>query len=235
MVTRERKAILFGDYTNAPYHPLQNVEAEVIRALSGSFGIEASEEADVLISSSNPDVDLFISYADRWSGTVTDEQADALLSFIRGGGGLLSLHCGICLASHPRLLPLFGGRFVSHPAFQPLAYSPAGPSAAEQAELAESAGGESADGRTLAALRASLQPFVIDEEPYVYELTEAPQGDREVLLHYAFEGQLYPALWTQTYGQGRIVNVQPGHTAQALSLPAVQQLLTAAAKWAARR
>ncbi|MNF96425.1 Trehalose utilization [compost metagenome] len=203
------------------------------------FSVETSEDAAVLVSSLSSDVDLFLSYADRWSETVTDEQADALLSFIQGGGGLLSLHCGISLATHPKLRPLFGGRFVSHPEFQPLAYSPAGPSAAEQAELAESAGGEAAeggaaDGRTLAALRASLQPFVIDEEPYMYEFADAPQGDREVLLYYAFEGQLYPALWTQTYGRGRIVNVQPGHTAQALQHPAVQRMLASAAKWAAR-
>jgi len=231
VVTKEtglRRAVLLGDYTNAPYHPLQNVEAEIVGTLGGAFQIEVTENAEALVSDLTPDAALFISYADRWSGTVTDEQAEALLSFVRGGGGLLSLHSGVSLANHPKLLPLFGGRFVSHPPYQPLAFSPAGPSAAELAE------GEAADSRTLSALRASLQPFVLDEEPYLYELAEAPEGGREVLLYYAFEGQLYPALWTQTYGQGRIVNVMPGHTVQSLQHPAVRRMLAAAAEWAAR-
>ncbi|GFN29918.1 hypothetical protein PCURB6_01780 [Paenibacillus curdlanolyticus] len=272
---KRRQAIIFGDYTNAPYHPLHQVEAEIVCALGSTFSTESTENARALETGLSPEVDLLVSYADRWSVTLTDEQADALLAFVHGGGGLLSLHCGISLANHPRLTALFGGRFVSHPDFQPLAYVPAGASITDfsfggishagalegrvtegvphtrlsagetslelQRALDQPTGLASGEAtsdadrrRSLSELRASLQPFMLAEEPYLYEFVECPQGDRDVLLYYTLEGQLYPALWTQTYGQGRIVNIQPGHTAQSLQHPAVQQLLAAAANWAAR-
>ncbi|EFM11173.1 conserved hypothetical protein [Paenibacillus curdlanolyticus YK9] len=224
-----RRVILFGDYTSAPYHPLQGMDKEVINLLGDAYRVDPCEDSVVLIAGLSNQVDVLISYADRWTSTLTEGQVDGMLAFVQGGGGLVSLHCGISLANHERLLPLFGAKFVGHPEFQPLSFS-----------VAAGVGGAShADGRDVQpvdqSLAASLEPFVLAEEPYQYAFADAPNGDRTVLLDYEYEGELYPAVWTQTYGQGRVINVMPGHTVESLQHPAVQKLLIAAVEWAARR
>lgn len=232
MVKGMGKAILLGD-VEAPYHPLNGVDQEVEAILAPSFSVESIVAYGSALAGQSLDADVMISYADRWFDTLTDEQADGLLAYVWEGGGLVSLHCGVSLARHERLLPLFGASFTGHPPFQPLKFVPAVAfDGADGNEIEESSDAEGAD--RFAALFAAIELFELAEEPYQYAFTDAPNGDREVLLHYEHEGELYPAVWTQTYGLGRIINVMPGHTADSLRHPAVQRLLKAAAEWAAR-
>ncbi|PWV97282.1 hypothetical protein DFQ01_12213 [Paenibacillus cellulosilyticus] len=221
-------AVLIGD-VDAPYHPLNAVEQEVAAILAASFNVESVVDYGEWLAGESLDADVIISYADRWTEKLAEEPADGLLAYVWEGGGLVSLHCGISLANHERLLPLFGARFTGHPPFQPLKFAPSveGAGEAEEAVAAEGA-------NRFTALLAAIEPFELDEEPYRYEFADAPNGDREVLLQYEHEGTLYPAVWTQSYGLGRIINVMPGHTVESLRHPAVQRLLLAATKWAAR-
>ncbi|MWC30303.1 ThuA domain-containing protein [Paenibacillus sp. MMS18-CY102] len=239
-----RRVVLFGDYTSPPYHPLQGIDKEAIQLLGSAYRVDACEDSDVFVAGLSSQVDVLISYADRWTSTLTNEQADGLLAFVQGGGGLVSLHCGISLANHDRLLPLFGAKFVGHPEFQPLSFSVAAGARTVSNEEAHEGheGGVDHAGYTGneghpsdQQLEASLAPFVLAEEPYQYAFVDAPNGDRTVLMHYEYEGELYPAVWTQTYGQGRVINVMPGHTVESLQHPAVQKLLVAAVEWASRR
>ena len=41
--------------------------------------------------------DGVISYLDDWDHAMSDEEADALENYVRGGGALLVLHNGICI------------------------------------------------------------------------------------------------------------------------------------------
>lgn len=227
MVKGIGRAVLLGD-VEAPYHPVQAVEQDAAAILAPSFSVETIVEYGAALEGQPLDANVIISYADQWAEKLTEEQADGLLAYVSEGGGLVALHCGISLANHERLLPLFGARFTGHPPFQSLKFVPA----AEASKEGEDAAGEAADRFT--ALLAAIEPFELDEEPYRYEFADAPSGDREVLLHYEHEGTLYPAVWTQTYGLGRIINVMPGHTADSLRHPAVRRLLLAATEWAAR-
>lgn len=231
MVNATRRALLIGD-VEAPYHPVQAVEQDVAEILAPSFSVEtAVEYGAALEGRPSQNADVIISYADRWTEKLTEEQADGLLAYVSEGGGLVSLHCGISLAIHERLLPLFGAKFTGHPPFQPLKFVLVSETRKAGAE-GEMAVTREAD--RSAALLAAIESFELDEEPYRYEFADAPNGDREVLLQYEHEGELYPAVWTQTYGLGRVINVMPGHTADSLRHPAVRRLLLAATKWAAR-
>ncbi|MBD3921608.1 ThuA domain-containing protein [Paenibacillus sp. PR3] len=231
MVKGIGRAVLFGD-VEAPYHPVQAVEQDVTAILAPSFSVETVVEyGDALEGQSSLHADVIISYADRWTEKLTEKQADGLLAYVWEGGGLVSLHCGISLAIHERLLPLFGAKFTGHPPFQPLKFVPVSEARKANTE-GEATASEEAD--RSAALLAAIESFELDEEPYRYEFADAPNGDREVLLQYGHEGALHPAVWTQAYGLGRIINVMPGHTADSLSHPAVRRLLLAATKWAAR-
>ncbi|GMK40525.1 hypothetical protein PCCS19_35810 [Paenibacillus sp. CCS19] len=228
MVKDMGRAVLLGD-VEAPYHPVQAVEQDINAILAPSFSVETIVEYGAALEGQpSLNADVIISYTDRWTEKLTEEQADGLLAYVSKGGGLVSLHCGISLAIHERLLPLFGAKFTGHPPFQPLKFTPV-------VEASKAEGGiASEDADRFAALLAAIEPFELDEEPYRYEFADAPNGDREVLLQYEHEGASYPAVWIQTYGQGRIINVMPGHTADSLRHPAVRRLLLAATAWAAR-
>mgnify|MGYP002401704609 FL=1 len=222
---------MLGD-VEAPYHPVhQGVDQEAASILAPNFIVETVVDYGSALAEQSLEAEVIISYADRWTDTLSDEQADGLLAYVWEGGGLVSLHCGISLAIHDKLLPLFGARFTGHPPFQPLKFVPMSDVLTDGAEGREAA--EEVD--RFAVLLAAIESFELDEEPYRYEFVDAPNGDREVLLQYEHEGALYPAVWTQTYGLGRMINVMPGHTADSFRHPAVRKLVKAAAEWAARR
>ncbi len=204
-----KKAILLGDYTNPPYHPLDAVEREIINMLQDQITVVATEEYDILQADNLNKIDLCISYTDCWNKEVTTGQAAGLISYVSNGGGLLVLHTGISLQNRYELSQMIGAKFTGHPKAQQLRF-----------EISYGAEHEILNG---------FEPFIIEDEPYQFVFD--PFTEKMVLFDYSFDGQRWPAAWVHEFGLGRIVYLMPGHTATAFQNPMYQRMIRNSVKW----
>lgn len=205
------RTLLLGDFTAAPWHPLEPARAELQSMLEPEFTLDATEDYDALGRLDPAEYPLFISYTDCWKRTPKPEQTAGLLRYVAGGGGLLVIHNGISLQSGYELAQLIGARFTGHHPYQPLYYYPTGDH----------------------PLLEGVDAFQLDEEPYQFELE--PFADREIFLTYEFEGKRHPAGWEHRYGLGKVVYLQPGHHAPSFKPAAYRRLVLNSARWACGR
>jgi type 1 glutamine amidotransferase len=209
MITNLKKAILLGDYTNPPYHPLDRIESELVDILKDQITVVGTEDYDIMHADNLNKIDVFISYTDCWNKEVTSAQAAGLLSYVSNGGGLLVLHTGISLQNKYELCQMMGARFTGHPPLQKLVFEIA--AAAEHEILNE------------------FEPFAIEDEPYQFEFD--PFTEKMVLFEYRYENQRWPAAWAHEFGLGRIVYFMPGHTVEAFQNPIYRKLINNSVKW----
>ncbi|KAA9008428.1 ThuA domain-containing protein [Paenibacillus spiritus] len=205
----KRKCLLLGEYTHPHFHPLQGIDKEITHILGDMMTVQCSENRKLLLEEHLAGYDLCIAYNELWSEHVSPQQTAGLLNYVSGGGGLIVLHTGISLASRYELAQLFGARFTGHPPYTELNFRP----------------GEH-------VITEGLEPFTLEEEPYRFDFD--PFTEKTVLLEYEHEGEWWPAAWSHSYGQGRVVFLMPGHHEPSFHHPAVRELLLRSAKWAAR-
>ncbi|MCZ8520850.1 MULTISPECIES: ThuA domain-containing protein [Paenibacillus] len=206
----QTKALLLGDYTDAPWHPLEPAQAELQGILGEAFELMATENYDVLVRLEPAEYPLCIAYTDCWRREVTKKQAAGLLRYVAGGGGLLVIHNGISLQSSYELLQMIGAEFTGHPPYQHLRYY------------------GTADGHPLLE---GVEDFALEEEPYLFAMD--PFTERNIFLEFEFEGRRHPAGWEHAYGLGRVVYLQPGHHAASFRPEAYRRLIRNSAGWAA--
>jgi type 1 glutamine amidotransferase len=204
--------LLVGDHTDAPWHPLEPARRELEAILSGSFELTSTEDYDRFATVDRNEFSLVISYTDCWNRDVSPAQAAGLLRYAAGGGKLLVIHNGISVQKSYELAQMIGGKFVSHPPYQPLQYY----GTADNHPLLE-----------------GVADFAVDEEPYMFELD--PFTEKTVFLEFEFEGARYPAGWEHRYGLGHIVYLQPGHHAPSFQPDAYRRLVRNSAEWLCRK
>ncbi|MEX2461819.1 MAG: ThuA domain-containing protein [Paenibacillaceae bacterium] len=209
MLTNYKKAILLGDYTNPPYHPLDRMERTLIDILKDQITVVGTEDYDILQADNLNNIHLCISYTDCWNKQVTSAQAAGLLSYVSNGGGLLVLHTGISLQNKYELCQMIGAKFTGHPPLQKL-----------QFEIAAAAEHEILDG---------FEPFSFEDEPYQFDFD--PFTEKMVLFEYTYENQRWPAAWVHEFGLGRIVYLMPGHTVAAFHDPTYRKILRNSVEW----
>ncbi len=203
------KALLIGDYTAAPYHPLGAVEEQLRQVLEEEWQVTATEDYDYLQMDNLSAYQLCISYADRWDHPITSSQTAGLISHVARGGGLLVLHNGISLQARPEAAQLIGARFTDHPAYQELEFQ--------------------VENSTHSMMRG-ITSFTMKEEPYRFDIDAF--SDHEVLLTYRHEGQDWPAAWVRQYGLGRIAYLMPGHHLDSFLHAEYAKLVRNGACWA---
>ncbi|RTE11384.1 ThuA domain-containing protein [Paenibacillus whitsoniae] len=201
--------LLLGNNDDAPYHPLRAVQERFIDILGPSYEVTAAEGTSHLQLETLRLHQLVISYLDVWKKVPAAAEVAGLLNYVASGGGLLVVHNGISVQGSPELSQLIGARFTGHPAYTTLPF-------------ALTASGH--------PLTNGLAPFVIDEEPYRFELDPLAQID--VLLTYAHEGKDWPAAWVRPYGLGRVAYLAPGHHLPSFQSEAYADWIRAAAQWA---
>lgn len=206
------RALALGHYRDVKYHPFEGVDRELAGILGGSLTVDCTEDYGALNGANLLGYQLFISYAEFSDTPVAPEQEAALLSYVAQGGGLLAIHNGISLQRNPALASLLGARFTGHPPYGPL-------------PVAASGEGE------LHPIARGLAPFVIDDEPYRFELSSLLKPT--VLLEYEHEGGRWPAAWAHGFGLGRVVYLMPGHSHSSFLHPAYRELILRAGLWAA--
>ncbi|TBL70280.1 ThuA domain-containing protein [Paenibacillus thalictri] len=202
--------LLLGNNDDAPHHPLRVVQERIIDILGASFQVTALEGTSHLKLEILQPYRLIVSYLDIWRKTPAAEETAGLLQFVARGGGLLAIHNGISMQGSPELSQLIGARFTGHPAYTTLPFT-----------ITESHH----------PLTRGMEPFVMDEEPYRFELD--PFAPLELLLTYAHEGKEWPAAWVRPYGLGRVVYLMPGHHPPSFQSEAYEKWIRSAAGWAA--
>ncbi|MCM3748676.1 ThuA domain-containing protein [Paenibacillus pasadenensis] len=190
-------------------------EEPLYDVLDDDFDLRVTGTCEALEEDMPADQSLIVVNNDCWNEPLTDAQAIKLAHFVESGGGLVLLHGGISIASHPVLKNLVGASCVERPANRRLSF---------QAVIGK--------GGIHPAVQ-DIQPFELAEEPYRYSFLPSP--DREVIMEYMLDGQRYPAAWAHRAGRGRIVVLLPGHTRETLRHPQVSRLLRSCSLWASGR
>jgi type 1 glutamine amidotransferase len=140
---------------------------------------------------------------------LTKAQSDALIAWVRSGGGFLAVHAATVIGrSDPALGELLGGVFVSHPPQFAFTLYPV----FEEHPIT-----------------AGIEAFTVHDEFYVE--THAP--DARIHLVALDRGLAYPMAWSRIEGKGRVAHIAPGHSREVWELPPYKRLLLQALDWLA--
>jgi type 1 glutamine amidotransferase len=153
-------------------------------------------------------------------GELTSEQGKGLESAVRGGTGFAGWHGGIVdsFRSNTDYSFLTGGQFVSHP----------GGFVDHEIEVVAEH-----------PIVAGITRFSLHTEQYYVHVDPT----NEVLATTTFQahpdypwiaGATMPAVWTRTWGAGRIFVCTPGHTLADLEQPQVRTIIERGLLWASR-
>lgn len=197
----QRLEVLFlGD--DGHHRPVERF-AELMRGL-GPLGVNLTYTADM--ADINPEnlaqYDALMIYAN--TETITPEQEAAMLKYVRGGKGLVPVHCAsFCFRNSMKYVALVGGQFQSHGTgtFTAEIVDPEHP------------------------VMKGFQPFETWDETYVHTLG-AP--DRHILQ--VRDGE--PWTWVRTEGRGRVFYTAYGHDTRTFTNPGFHDLLFRGTLWA---
>ena len=143
--------------------------------------------------------------------------ADALLRYVMGGGGLLVLHTGvICFDAQPTWHHLVGASWSwersSHP-----------PVTEVEVTVTEA-------GRRH-PVTAGIESFRVHDEVYGFLDTV---GDLVPLVTASHGGATHPLVWARCQGRGRVVTDVLGHSSESMTNPSHRALLGQALSWTRR-
>ena len=216
----ELRVIVIGE-TTFPFHNFDEIAPLFENVLAGHVDLTLTTDRDALADLS--EYDVLVDYLT--DSTLTEEQLDGLLSFVRDGRGYVGVHCASDLTSVapddpeelldsrekpiPELRKLLGGHFITHP---------------EQAEFAVRIADEDHP------LTSGVEDFTVFDEPYQVEYDE----DIHVLARMEHPDlNEYPVAWTKPYGGGRVCYLSLGHAEDAFENDAFRTLLRNGIEWAA--
>lgn len=207
--------------TAFPFHDFEEVGARFEAVLGNAVDLTLTTDKDAL--SDLDGYDVVLDYLT--DSTLSDEQREGLLAFVREGNGYVGVHCAADLTSTApedpedvldtreeplaELRELIGGRFLDHP---------------EQSEF----GVEIVDDDH--PITASVGGFTVFDEPYQVEC-----DDVDVLARMDHPDlEEYPVAWTNSYGEGRVYYLSLGHTEEVFETDGFRSLLVNGVEWAAR-
>ncbi len=150
----------------------------------------------------------------EWEFQLSDKGRQALLGFLRAGGGLLGVHtASICFDDWQEWGRILGGRWNWDRSGHP----PLGPVSVRVLEGDE--------------LVAGLTDFESFDEVYGFLDVEA---DVDVLMVSSHSGAAHPVMWRHSYGDSRVVYTSLGHDLSAYESASLTASLRRSARWVAR-
>jgi len=201
-----KKILVIGDY-EAKWHPLTDVDKELEGILSG-YDVTCTADYPDLDAHELAKYDILVCYLDAWGSRATQATAGAILSYVAGGGSLLSIHSGIIMHNTPEMEAMQGACFTGHPAACDLTYIPT---------------------ETTHPIMNGIEEFVIFEEPYQFKMDGIVKP--EMLLTFAYEDKSYEAAWTLPYGKGTVVYLSMGHSAKSFESEMFGKMIKNSADW----
>jgi len=200
--------VLFLGGNEYDFHQFDQLGPHIEKLLEAAgIAVTATTEKDDLLGL--VEYDVFVDYTTN--NERTDAQRDALLSFVRGGGGYAGIHCAADLTMaveepDPEMEALIGGRFITHP---------------ENSEFPVEITADH-------PITEGVENFSVYDEPYQLEY-----GDVDVLARMDHpELDDMPVAWINAYGDGPVFYCSLGHTEAALTHDAVRRLIAQGVQWA---
>ena len=207
--------------TTFPFHNFDEMGPLFEEALGGSVDLTLTTDREALTDLD--EYDVLLDYLT--DSTLTDDQLEGLLSFVRDGKGYVGVHCASDLTSveseaepgsidhteepFSELRELVGGHFLTHP---------------DRSEF----GVRIVDDEH--PITGGVEDFSVYDEPYQVEYDE----DVRVLARMDHPDlEAYPVAWTKPYGDGRVYYLSLGHTAEAFDSDEFRTLLRNGIDWAA--
>lgn len=199
-----KKLLVLGNYQDAIYHNFSGVDEQIKLILEEKYTVHCTDKFEVL----EGDLDYagIISYVDLWKGTLSEQQAIQLLSYVEGGGGFCMLHNGISIQNHEQLVKMIGAKFLSHPKMEELTFE------TKPHPITE-----------------GIKTFLLFEEPYQLEVLD--EKDLCIFLTYSYQGKEYLAGYSKEVGKGRVVYLVPGHTVESFEQKEYQKLMKQSIDW----
>lgn len=164
---------------------------------TGRYRVTICEDAAILETPAMKKYSILIVNADRRDPEfkLTEDQQRAMLAFVKGGGGYVSIHGGDNAAPDwiPEMKEMLGGIF-SHKGL-PDGKTRKGTFTVKIAD-------------TASPITSGLQDFEIKDELY-YHIQMLPDIAPLATIHH--EGADWPVAWTRTYGSGKVFHTPLGH------------------------
>lgn len=188
-------------------------------ALAEEFDVTTTTDWDALLAENLAAHDAVVDYIVDYHAEMTDDQRAGLVSFVRDGGGYVGVHgaaafFGAPEGADPDLYEehreMLGGRLVDHPG------------------VLETTTEVVADH----PITEGLADFSFVDEPYELDYDADAVDVLAVTRHESFDGGTAPALWTKTYGEGRVVYYAAGHDERSVGDPNFQRILRRSVSWA---
>ncbi|MBN1341405.1 MAG: ThuA domain-containing protein [Phycisphaerae bacterium] len=207
---------------DVPVHPWRETTPVLREHLEKTkkFEVVVSEEPLVLESSdalAGYDV-ILLNYYNWQRPSITEKAKENLLSFVKGGKGLVSFHFSVrAFGEWPEYRNLIGRIWTTG--------SGHGPRGKFQSKVVKP------DHPITAGVP---ETFEADDELYAKLVGDAPI-DVLVEAYSEWSKKTEPLAWTLTYGKGRVFNIVYGHDARACQNPSFAKLLQQGTLWVARK
>ena len=186
-------------------------------AASGEFTVTATEDLSTISASSLTAYDVLFFALTSGELEFTDDQQNAILTFVAGGGGFLGVHSASdTLYGWSDYGLLVGAYFKEHPWTQEATVIVENQSHPATADLGED--------------------FSVLEEFYTFRENPRPRVQVLLRLDAMSVGSAgdYPLAWAQSYGSGRAYYNALGHFADTWKDQRFQRQLAGAIRWAAQ-
>jgi type 1 glutamine amidotransferase len=201
------------------YHDFDGFAEAMTPVLEGTgHSVAATYNLDDLLSLSEGGFDLVLSYTsfsrhregrdDSHPESLTAGQTEALVEWVRGGGGMLAVHSAtVSGAPNADLTALLGGRFVEHP---PRFAFPVVPMHREH------------------PITHNVETFCVHDELYIQEVAASVSVHMVALDR----GVAHPMVWTRCEGRGRVAHVAMGHSEEVWAMEPYRRLILQSIDWA---
>lgn len=204
------KKILFV-YGGPDYHPGYR-EAETLKKLmdgDGRFCVESTTDLDAFLKLKSGDYATVVVATTGFAEELKGPREDALLGFIKGGGGFVGVHCAADSFRGSRAyVDMIGGEFRTHPEFGDM-----------NVKVVDNGH----------YITTRIKDFTIPDEMYILDSHDPSKV--HLLLETSFKGEKFPLAYTKEYGEGRVFYLALGHNSTPWKNFEFQKLLVRGIAW----
>jgi len=205
MMSKKRLVLLIGGV----WHPFERC-GEIVKGLleaTGRYEVAVTADRDVMRKGSIRRFDGVLAYTS--DGTLSKDQEDGLVGFVKSGGTFVGIHCAAASwQKNKAYIEMLGGVFAMH---SPLMEFPVTIT------------------RTDSLITRRIQDFRIADELYL--LDKFDPDAVEILATAMWKGKPQPMAYTKTYGKGKVFYLALGHDEAALNHPEFQKMLVRGVDW----
>ncbi len=195
------------------HEPQQTAEIAAKALRDNGFDVELVDTLDVYTDADKMSkIDLIVPV---WTmASITGDQLNGLLSAVKAGCGIAGWHGGMgdSFRNETEYQLMVGGQWVAHPGGDTVTYK------------VYNTGEES-------PVTAGIGEFTITSEQYYMHVDPA----NRVLMASNFGDTVMPAVWTKSYGDGRVFYCSVGHVAKDFETPELLNIMTLGMLWAAKK